>query len=369
MTIGISRFIPTDYTGPTSNLIPVRYFPREPTTTDKKYPVGQFVIISKNPISGIQGEIWYLSKFDSVGDAIWIKFTSGGGGAGINTVITDDGAPAVQPDLNGNINIFGSTDITVTGQGPGDTVTVTAGATLATSYVTDNGTAIPALNILNIVGDGAVDTSAVGNTITVNAGQTIPTTFTTDAGVATPSSNNLDVIGGTGINTSGAGDTITINAAATVPITFAADAGTAQAAANIITFAGSGSTTTSAAGSTVTILSSGGGISWNEVLTDTPATQMAVDMGYVTNNVARVELLLPLTAPFGSVMWVVGKGSGGWQINQNGGQTIISDGSSTTLGAAGTLTSEDDLATVYLLCTTATTTWTVIGGKDNIIYT
>jgi hypothetical protein len=95
---------------------------------------------------------------------------------------------------------------------------------------------------------------------------------------------------------------------------------------------------------------------------------MIVNAGYVANNANRVELLLPLTAPFGSVIWIVGKGAGGWQINQNGGQTIITDGSSTTLGLAGTLQSEDDLATVYLLCTTATTTWTVIGGKDNVIF-
>lgn len=41
---------------------------------------------------------------------------------------------------------------------------------IATSYVTDAGTAVPALNILNILGAGGATTSAVGNTVTVTAG-------------------------------------------------------------------------------------------------------------------------------------------------------------------------------------------------------
>ena len=48
MTIGISRFQPLDYTGPTANTIPITYFNREPTVTDKRYPIGQFVIISES---------------------------------------------------------------------------------------------------------------------------------------------------------------------------------------------------------------------------------------------------------------------------------------------------------------------------------
>ena len=117
----------------------------------------------------------------------------------------------------------------------------------------------------------------------------------------------------------------------------------------------------------LTIASTGGGISWNEVTVVGP-TAMTVNMGYVANNASRVQLTLPLTAAFGSVLWIVGKGAGGWQINQNAGQQIVTDSSSTTIGATGTVQSEDDLATLYLLCTTANTTWTVISGKDNNIF-
>ena len=39
---------------------------------------------------------------------------------------------------------------------------------VATSYVTDNGTAIPAANILNVLGGAGTSTSGSGNTITIN---------------------------------------------------------------------------------------------------------------------------------------------------------------------------------------------------------
>lgn len=40
--------------------------------------------------------------------------------------------------------------------------------TVATSYVTDSGTAIPALNILNVLGGEGIDTSGAGNTVTIS---------------------------------------------------------------------------------------------------------------------------------------------------------------------------------------------------------
>lgn len=147
MTIGISRFIPTDYAGPTSNLAPIRFFPREPTTTDKKYPVGQLVILSKNPTSGSEGDIWYLGYFDSSGDAQWIQLLSGASTPGVDEITTDDGAPAVQPDVNANINIVGGMGVSVTGQGPGDTITISAsGGGLSWSVISSATQAISVQN-------------------------------------------------------------------------------------------------------------------------------------------------------------------------------------------------------------------------------
>lgn len=45
---------------------------------------------------------------------------------------------------------------------------------VATSYVTDSGVAVPALNILNVLGSPGVSTSGAGNTITITMTEVIP---------------------------------------------------------------------------------------------------------------------------------------------------------------------------------------------------
>lgn len=106
MTFGVSRFDPTSYTGPKQNLVPLRDFPRQPTTTDKKYPIGQHVIIGKDPISGTEGDIWYLAYFDASGDAIWHQLSIGAGSPGIDTITSNSGG-AVSPDGGGDLDLLG----------------------------------------------------------------------------------------------------------------------------------------------------------------------------------------------------------------------------------------------------------------------
>lgn len=169
MTIpGVPYQNPLSYVGPQMNLVPIAMFYRPPTTTDKKYRVGSVVIIGKDPVSGTQGDLWYLSRFDSSGDAIWIQFAGGAGAPGIDFILTDEGAPPVEPTAGGVVSVLGGSGIVTSGSG-GNVVTISDDGTYATTYTEDTGTAEPAANNLNILGDatqGSV-TSGSGSTVTI----------------------------------------------------------------------------------------------------------------------------------------------------------------------------------------------------------
>lgn len=105
-TIGLPDSIPTKYTGPEVNLVPIRFFPHEPELINKKFPVGQFVILSKDPTSGSEGDLWYLSKF-SAGNPVWLPLTGGGSGPTIS--LSDTAGTMVFADGSGNIQLRSST--------------------------------------------------------------------------------------------------------------------------------------------------------------------------------------------------------------------------------------------------------------------
>jgi len=125
--------------------------------------------------------------------------------------------------------------------------------------------------------------------------------------------------------------------------------------------AGAGISIVNGAGS-ITISGTASAIGWTEV---TAATQaMAADNGYVANRATLVTFTLPATAAFGTVLNVIGKGAGGWLIAQNAGQNIQIGTLSSTIGVAGTVASTNRFDSIELICTTADTTWTVLGGPQ-----
>lgn len=285
-------------------------------------------------------------------------------GAATPTQFDTDSGSAV-PALN-ILEILGGTGVDTSGAG--NTVTVDAGADVATTYDGDTGSATPALNVLTIAGGTLLSTTGAGSTMTVDADAEVAASFPTDSGTATPAVNALTIAGGTGVATSGAGATVTIDASASTPLSFPTDSGTATPAANALTIAGGTNCSTSGSGATVTIdVSSGGISSWVEVTGTSQA--MAVNTGYIANNASEVVFTLPSTAPLGSVLRVVGKGAGGWTIEQNASQTQHYLGSSTTTGVGGDITAVEDLAAIELVATTADTDFTALSSLGNFTIT
>jgi len=103
---------------------------------------------------------------------------------------------------------------------------------------------------------------------------------------------------------------------------------------------------------------------WSE-LTTTPDF---IEMGnaYICNDTVLVQLDLPVGATVGEGLIVVGKGTGGWQIVQQAGQTIHFGASSTTTGVTGTLSSAQRWSSVELVCITAGTDFVVRSSAGTI---
>lgn len=138
--------------------------------------------------------------------------------------------------------------------------------------------------------------------------------------------------------------------------------GAAPAWANITS---SGGTVTVTNGSnTIDLSVSTPVLAWTDVTGTSQSA--AVNAGYTTNNAGLVTVTLPSTAAYGSIVYVVGKGAGGWKVAQNSGQTIHFLGTNSTTGTGGSLASTVQYDSVELLCTIANTDWTVIDSMGNI---
>ncbi len=113
-------------------------------------------------------------------------------------------------------------------------------------------------------------------------------------------------------------------------------------------------------------LSLSGGITWSEVTGTSVA--LAVNNAYILNNAGLVTATLPDTAALGSVIKIVGKGTGGWLLAQNASENINFGNVTTTTGVGGSLASVHRYDCVEIVCTVANTTWTVTSSIGNITY-
>jgi hypothetical protein len=202
------------------------------------------------------------------------------------------------------------------------------------------------------------------NTITWNIDRFI----TGDSGGNVPADGSgvINIVGGTNVTTTGDIGTNTLTIDATGGDVFlAGDSGgnvppDGSGVFNVL--GGTGVTTVGDIGTnTVTWNVTGGGLDWIEVTVTGPTT-LAANTGYVTNNAATVNLTLPATIPFGSVIRICGKGAGGWSLGQNAGQTIQFGNVATTTGAGGSIASTQQNDCLELVCITADTDFNVLSS-------
>lgn len=106
----------------------------------------------------------------------------------------------------------------------------------------------------------------------------------------------------------------------------------------------------------ITISSTGSGMGFTNVTGTSQA--MVADAGYVANNAGLVTLTLPTTAAFGTVISVIGVGTGGWKIAQNAGQRIQVGSVGTTTGTGGSVSSTNRWDSIDLICVNPNLTWT-----------
>lgn len=128
--------------------------------------------------------------------------------------------------------------------------------------------------------------------------------------------------------------------------------------------AGTGVSITNGAGS-ITISAAGGGLTWTVVTGTSQAA--AVNNGYIANNAGQVVVTLPATSAVGDVVAVTGiNNATGWKVAQNAGNQIFFGTTSTTAGTGGSLVSSATRDVVWLLCTSTSANWQVIGSIGNI---
>lgn len=125
--------------------------------------------------------------------------------------------------------------------------------------------------------------------------------------------------------------------------------------------AGTNISIVNAAGSITISATGAGGFSWT--LVSGTSQSMASNSGYIANNAGLVTFTLPASSSIGDEAAVVGKGAGGWLIQCGGGQTVVVGSSTTTSGGSVASTNAKD--SIYLVCTTANTEWTVLGAPQS----
>lgn len=115
--VGIPANNPTKYLGPFVSLVSIVSRNRAPTSADIRqgnsgtyYPIGSVWIVSKDPTTGTEGDMYWLSKI-TANVAYWLQISNGD--SAIATIHTPDGNDVVPS--SGVVNFLSGSGMTITG--------------------------------------------------------------------------------------------------------------------------------------------------------------------------------------------------------------------------------------------------------------
>lgn len=181
---GLSPNNPRDYVGPNVALNTVVTRKREPTGADyrqpetgKLYPFNTFWLVGKNPTTGIQGDLWYLSKI-AANVAFWLKLSTSSFDPLIFIDVqasTPPGINPVSPTLAGVITING--EAVVNHAVPLETISRSLNAlNLEVQYATTAATTTGNLSGVSHFNSNQFVTDANGFVSLIGGGRAIDTT-------------------------------------------------------------------------------------------------------------------------------------------------------------------------------------------------
>lgn len=172
----------------------------------------------------------------------------------ILSTLTGNTGDIVSPQV-GNINILGSDHLSVAGSDLTATLTISMDGEIADTYTTDSGNAVPATNILNVLGGDNINTTGVGNTITIKLDESIVQPVT--------SSDGLQGLYSLGANRfmhgRGTLNTFLGQSAGSLSLTVATAVNNVGLGANVLTSIATSTYTTAAGSNSAALLSGGSG--------------------------------------------------------------------------------------------------------------
>lgn len=332
---------------------------RNPSSTDM-YP--QF----QDWFNSDTNSFWKLAAFTSsegVVSATWVEL--GGGELDLESFIVSSGTSPVEPDVSNQITLTDGNGVGMTGGT--NAITFDMVSPFSGNFTFTKSTAAEA-EVLTISHTDDTAASDSSSNVSISVGGT---TQIGDPYVSFVTGTSRSFAIGTDTSDSQILKVITAADETANPSTgtevFSVTTSGAAKFADAFTFPtsdGSAGQVLSTDGAGNVGWESSASTTWTEV-TATGPTALSVNEGVVANNGSQVNLTLPATAAVGDIIRIAGKGAGGFQIQQNAGQTIHFAGSSSTTGTGGSITSTIQYNAIELVCTTANTDFVVISSIGN----